>query len=414
MPTLPVNQSIVDFLKSRKVQSDFPFRKRLFEQSGLSPKEDEFRGFEEENIGLMNFLTQRERDLGVGISPENVFDFIKVSQSSPAAGEGKDTTHVDSEMVNRLFGSALSEGEIASKALETVTGSTAFPLRKEAVEASKEQIQLQGQRKKEQLINTLASRGLFFSGKRTEGLKQVDADTLARELGIDRKFALLVAEGLDTAAQRVAKEAQKGNQEALRSLRALGFTINPLTNEIEPTFAAKKAVIGEERAGRRLELAEEAAARSEELAGREITTIGGRKVIVSKRTGNILTDLGPSEGEGGAFTDTQKNQGASTAEVSLEDFKRMNPEVQNFFINQAKSIETNKENIGLLINEGINPSDVEALISALDMPDEVRDTLVKSITRKQLEKVRLEPSFKFKREAGIGKATKTLEKLLEQ
>lgn len=58
---------------------------------------------------------------------------------------------------------------------------------------------------------------------------------------------MLIAKGLETSAQAIAKEAQKGSQEALGALEKLGYTINPITGRIEPTLAARSAAATEQR-----------------------------------------------------------------------------------------------------------------------------------------------------------------------
>ena len=53
---------------------------------------------------------------------------------------------------------------------------------------------------------------------------------------------------METAAQDIVKEAQKGRQEAIDSLEALGYAINPITGKIEATLQAKTAQAQEQRA----------------------------------------------------------------------------------------------------------------------------------------------------------------------
>lgn len=310
-PILNVNTSIVDFLKSRKSPFDFDFRKRLFESTGLAPEKDEFRGTANENIGLLQFLGKAEKNIGTGITPDNIFGVVRTARQSSTTPSPTTATSVVEPPVSQasaldsrsFFSPQLSEKDLANQALKIVTSGVKFPLQREAAQAEKETIQLKGQARKEKLISDLASRGLFFSGKRTKGLEAVDADTVARELGVDRKFALLIASGLESAAQRIAKEAQQGNRDALTSLRSLGFDINPLTGEIEPTISAQRAILAEERSGRgeeRAGRAEERAVRGlelrEEAAGRARE---GTKLSLSEATklGLPVSLVGTSEDE---------------------------------------------------------------------------------------------------------------------
>src|SRR3990167_10907202 len=119
--------------------------------------------------------------------------------------------------------------ELAQQASERFFGSPEFPQQQESIEAEKEKVKLEAQRGKENFISQIASRGLFFSGKKQSGVAAIEADKLSEMLGIDRKFALFITQGLQTAAQQVAKEAQAGSKTALDALEKLGSTINPIT-----------------------------------------------------------------------------------------------------------------------------------------------------------------------------------------
>ena len=124
------------------------------------------------------------------------------------------------------------------------------PEKKEATEAEKAELQLKGQQKKESLISDLARKGLFFSGKKDTGLQRIDAETLSKTFGVDRKFALLMASGLEAASQKIMKEAQKGNQDAQEALKALGYVAVPDGEggySILPSFEAQKYAQTEER-----------------------------------------------------------------------------------------------------------------------------------------------------------------------
>ena len=326
-------------------------------------KGDEFRGTESENLSLLNRLQTAERSSGVSASAENVFDLVRSAQPvtslaqslgfktfagaenleeplAPSRIDVKPPSRIDvkpgeesplgakfiqedqstgvktfemprptatrpveeaptisPEQLEALFGGA--QGDITAQALEQVLGGATFPLRQEEAQATKEAIRIAGQAKKESTIAEFARRGLFFSGKREASARALDADTLAKELGVDRKFALLIATGLENATKQIVKDAQKGSQQALASMRALGFDINPLTGQVQPTLAARKAVSAEARSERQLEAAQKI-----------VTNIGGRKVIINKETGDVLQDLGPSTAQkpiSRVFTDSSGN-----------------------------------------------------------------------------------------------------------
>jgi len=293
-------KQINEWLKSKgfvPTQGDkfplFSARKTLYSQLGYP---DNFIGSENQNASLLQGLQGAEKNVGVNMNANNARDIISAgkpqsfeevmestrllqeriktegitgaggqqllaptaqpeitpSLSQPAAQTAEVTdltqpTGLAGTSAEGLLPEMPTADELASQALEQIQGSAAFPLQLEAQAASKEAVQLQAQRETEAFIKNIASRGLIFSGQKTEGVSQIETDKLSELLGIDRKFALLMVQGLETAAQGIAKEAQKGRQEAIDALETLGYAINPITNQIEPTFAARKAVATEER-----------------------------------------------------------------------------------------------------------------------------------------------------------------------
>lgn len=288
-------QSIVDFLKSRGLRPQtgekFPFyetRGQLYGRLGLSANLGEFRGTAEQNTALLQNLQQAEKSTGISITSENLFNVAMVGMgggtqaptqlqptpmeqptagqattgtqptptqlSQPAPAQPPPPTAITQPQetlpmgdVSSLLPQVPETGDVTQQALEMVQGSATFPLTMEAQEAEKEAIRLGAQRQKESFIQQIASRGLFFSGAKTKGLQTVEADQLSQILGVDRKFALLIAQGLETATQTIVKEAQKGRTEAIDSLKALGYAINPLTGKVEPTLQAQQAQAQEQR-----------------------------------------------------------------------------------------------------------------------------------------------------------------------
>ena len=463
--------SIVDFLKSRGLRPQqgekfplFETRKKLFEQVGLNQQLGDFRGTGEQNTALLNQLTTREKNVGVSITPENLFDIISAGKppiASPTSILGP-TEPIPATIEEPTTKSTIisqtipptkpptfelpplpTEEELAQGALERVQRGVTFPLREEEAEAEKAALQLAGQQKKESFIKTIASRGLFFSGAKQAGVSQIEADTLAKQLNIDRKFALLIATGLQGAAQDIVKEAQKGRQEAIDSLEALGFAINPLTGTVEPTLAARKAestealaleretrlteqfAEKEERisaqfeereermqsqfeaqqalANARLELQIASSAEQVRLAQERIN-ISEENLRLAQQREERLTE------EKGRFSTSQINSGAQTAEISIDDFGRLDETSQNYFINNKREVEDNKENIKFLLEEQVNPSDIEGFISALDIPESVKDTLTRELKGRQTELERLKVA-KFKKPKG---AKEAVEKLKEK
>lgn len=283
-------QSVVDFMKSRGFNSQgerFPLyetRKKIYDTLGLGGQLGDFRGDANQNTALLNKLSASEKNVGVSINPENVFDIVrnggKIPQSGGTGGiavpigqsaeESAKQIGLPSAPTGEVAGAPVfgaqseapkapvlpdatgltktySPNELLALAGEKVAGSAEFPIKREEFETEKAGLQLQAQADKEKFIKDIASRGLIFSGKKATGVNAIEAETLAKQLGVDRKYALFIATGLQTAAKEIASEAQKGNEMALTSLRSLGYDINPLTGQVEPTLAAKKAEETQER-----------------------------------------------------------------------------------------------------------------------------------------------------------------------
>jgi len=284
----------------------FNVRKDLYSKLGLDQSLGGFVGSEVQNSSLLNQLQKGEKDVGVKISPDNLGDIASLTrqgfnnlpgQGGQAGGAtpglGNTYTTPSGAVIETATGKMISNpnaqatqptqtsqqlpateltggmntggglggadatgllpempsgSDLASQALEQVQSSATFPLQMEAQEAQKSAVQLGAQRQTQDFIKNIASRGLFFSGAKSEGVSNIEVDKLANLLNIDRSFAMLMAQGLETAAQGIAKEAARGRTEAIDSLETLGFAINPITGKVEPTLQARKAIATEERA----------------------------------------------------------------------------------------------------------------------------------------------------------------------
>lgn len=262
------SSSVVSFLKQRGFASAagealpyFDLRKQIFQKAGLTPtRTNEYRGTSEENTALFNYLARAEKTAGTGINPENLFTVVRMAGTpapvqtpalqggtgTAAGGQGEDPGALAAMQFMEKY--KLPSGkEVAKQALADVTGGPKFALQKDQAVADKEAIAVQAQADKESLISKLASRGLIFSGAKKSGLASIDADEVAKTLGVDRKFALMIATGLESSAEKIVKDAQAGQRDAIASLRSLGYDINPITGRVEPTLAARNADATNER-----------------------------------------------------------------------------------------------------------------------------------------------------------------------
>ena len=398
MATLNVATSIVDFLKSRGLRptpgEKFPLfdtRSQLFNRLGLGT-EGTFRGTKDQNTALLRALQQSEKSTGITITTENIFDVGRVGQAGgtqappplqetpaedvlkQAEGEPRAQQQVQAQaqpptavatqqqaqqfpLAEGLLPQIPGVGDVAQQALEQVQGGLTFPLRQEAAEAEREAIRLGAQRQKEEFIRNIASRGLFFSGAKKRGVQTIEADQLAQVLGVDRRFALLIAQGLEKATQDIVKEAQKGRQEAIRSLEVLGFSVNPLTGRVEPTLAAR----GKAEQARQFEVSE--ARRGGEFAIRESRAERG-EVRVERREERILSQFQAQQelreaqfSFTQAKTQIQLNQAQERIRISEENLV-LAKEREARITEQAKFLYTDTQ-LGRLRAFGIDPSDTD-------------------------------------------------------
>jgi len=254
----------------------------------------------------------------------------------------------------------------------------------EAQEAQKEAIRLGSQRQKESFITDIASKGLFFSGKKTKGLKIIEADQLSNVLGIDRKFALLIAQGLETATQEIVKEAQKGRTEALDSLEALGFAI--VGGKVVPTLQARKAQAQEERLfeqeqerTRQFNITQERLKAQAEVAQAQ-QAFNQSITLDQRRIAQANLEIAQAREARLALEDTTKDTGvkfdptASEKSIAMgwlsqqegitqEDYKKLETDPTFFYWALNKAKETEEEETA-----GLTEERVEELIKELDKP----------------------------------------------
>lgn len=339
MATLNTASSVVDFLRGRGFNTTpgetlplYNTRKQLYENLGLNSTLGDYRGSATQNPALLNSLSKLESQFGVSITPDNLTKMIEAARggaATPAAPEipppapvtprqtsttGAGSTDVGTavaqpapeedftvppEIQSRIDSilNPLAGRDLAQEAIDKFTGSPTFPLEQEKAGAQKAAIQLGAQRDTESFIKNIASRGLIFSGAKNVGINNIEVDKMAKLLNIDRNFAMMVTQGLQSAAQDIAKEAQKGSTDAINALEKLGFGLNPLTGAIESTLAARNAAATDRRA------AESAAAQEARFQQTEarLSQSANRPIEIDTFTdasGNrITTFMDPSTGE---------------------------------------------------------------------------------------------------------------------
>lgn len=78
-----------------------------------------------------------------------------------------------------------------------------------------------------------------------------------------------------------------------------------------------------------------------------------------------------------AFTDTQINKGAATADIPISDFQKLDVDTQNFFINNSDQIKAKKKIIDDARIAKEDPSSIEKEINESSLPNAVKDSLVR-------------------------------------
>lgn len=376
--------SVVDYLTSKGIQPQtgekyplFSTRAKLFQSAGLGNEAD-FRGSTDQNTALLNTLLKAEKSGGVSITPDNIYKIISASQApsqqAPATpaisqqdyqlkqgetidqytariaslrGETKPTptpaptptptptpTQPTPEATQAALPTTPDASTLAQQALEQVTSSATFPLQQAQAQQQKDKIELTKQQDTQKFINDIASKGLFFSGKTGVGVSAIDAKALADKLGVDTNTGLLIATGLENAAQKIATQAQAGRKEAIDALQALGFAINPLTGKVEPTLAARSAVSTAENRDTtqalnqaKFELQQAQAEFNNAKSSTQLDMAQQRIDIALQRL-----QLAQEKGGGAGFTDTQLNSGASAAGKTIQEFRALPPDTQNEYI----------------------------------------------------------------------------------
>ena len=224
-----------------------------------------------------------------------------LAQNEPVAGVPTSTGETTQEevpgylrsLVSQAYQPTPSASDLAKQAVEAYTSRATYPLEQEQLAANKAATELNAQREKESFITDIASRGLIFSGKKTVGLNTIEADKLSKLLGIDRNYALLVAQGLESASQQIAKEAQKGNEDAISTLDKLGYilvdgTLVRKPSEVRADESARRASEAEERADIRLDLSLASAQRAEESAARSAQRFEEEQTGVRKLSSTVI------------------------------------------------------------------------------------------------------------------------------
>ena len=427
MAELNTKTSIVDYLKSIGKPSDYGSRETLYKQSGLEQRLGAFAGSPNQNTNLLNFLQQQTNQSTIAVpTPTPPFPTLTYGQPymggtvkfdaqtgaplsqgqtttvpTPAPvipttsglsaealeieqtlGAGQDTTNIPTtysaaDALSALGVKNYTPDELASQAL----GSSVFKLfqqgqevtaqgRTAQSEAEKQDLEAKFESNKTQLEQSLAAKGLAFSGIRADQVQNLVNSLASSKLGVDRETAQRLLEQGQGAQEKfysiatdIAKQAGEGKKEALRILEAQGLTIGLDGKTLVPTLSAERAtsaeesrVVRDEIAQARLELSQ-----SKDTFQKEIAT--ARLDLAYEKFKNIEDRL---------FTNPQFNSGAQKAGLSLQDFRTLTLDTQNFFVNAPqKQIDSLSEELINVETGDTTKEEFDKLVDASKFAPEV-------------------------------------------
>lgn len=286
-PEPGVSGSIVDFLKSKGIDSSFGSRAFLFKLLGQT---EEFRGTAEQNLGLLGTFSRLESEARVPLTKRNILDVIKGFGGGAGAPRG-DTQVGDTDVSiptgdrDRDFGGLAdtarggglpSEGDLSAQASLDFLGSKAFELSQRESDAREAQLKIQQEQDRTALLQDFARRGIAFSGIREKGeATQEESQRLAETLGIEIPLAKVVLEGIAEKSKALLKDALDEKKDAVDFFKSLGLVVNPETGELVQTSAETRAQASATR--------QEAKFQQEQEVGKKIDTftdIDGRRIEV--------------------------------------------------------------------------------------------------------------------------------------
>ena len=339
---LATTTSIVDFLKSKGQDSSFEARKKRFDELGLNQSLGDFRGSDVQNIQMLKTLSA---------PPAGALPVPEVP-ASPAKTILDDATNAANVAapVNPQFKNVIPPKAEPSfqDILSAVRGQTTTQLEEESARLAKEKIAGEAGTAKAKVRQSAAERGVAFSPAFFEQPQQeIDAKKVAADLGVDIGIAKIIARGMEselaqrakqTAAEQKAAEAEQKAQATFLE-KTQGVAVDPLTGEAVKTLATQRA--------------EEADLLKRQAAARIAATSAETRARVAAR-----------------FTPTQLNAGSANARMTLDQFKQLDPETQNRFVQGGKNF--TDDQLRKAIQDNIaKGEDRETIISKLKANDKI-------------------------------------------
>ncbi len=193
-----------------------------------------------------------------GISASSIYPGIFGSSNSSAANAG------EADVVNTWLNSAEGQAFVNRQDIKELTATAKN-------QAIKQQLESKYEADKTTLEENLAEHGLAFSGIRSSKVRALATALAASELGADRDLAATLLDSdadlrdaIIKGVADLAKDAADGRKEAIQQLNAIGYAV--IGDKLVPTLSAQSAARAEhasEVADRRLQIAEDSAARAE-------------------------------------------------------------------------------------------------------------------------------------------------------
>lgn len=311
-----------------------------------------------------------------GTDPDKIISEQKDASTRGATGVSAsdilpDVSTDESDLINDYFNS--SEGRLALDRAK-LKGLTL----EVAAEEARAELDAKFASERKQVEDSLASRGLFLSGIRTTQIKGLVDSLASSQLGVDRELAtallganLDLRESILDGVSDLFADAKDGRKEAIAQLNKAGFAV--VGNQIVATQEAIKTELQQARdelsrarteeelriARRKLELAEDKAAKESVKKDFQIRDIGGRTIqIFFDDTGNEINraDLGPA----GDQSEADRKAVFARAVATL-----------------GKNEKTRKELEATALQLGLNPedADVDGIIDSVNKTSSTRRAL---------------------------------------
>lgn len=271
MVQLNTSTSVVDFLKSKKQESSFSARKKLFNESNLSNRLGDFKGSEAQNRALLRNLqsdapTLQEVSGTTGIDP-SIIDRSKaaIASAQETLAQSRATQTTPPPPPQQTTPTDTSSGRFsltqipdiepasADDILARARGETGVQIAEQEAAINKQAIQSQIPQKISDLRANFASRGLVFSGAVDAGERAIRDEALAKELDVDIRFAKILGNAIDRAQSEMGQEieeiidaARDQRKAEVDFLKSVGLAVNPQTGELLPTLEAQKALLKSE------------------------------------------------------------------------------------------------------------------------------------------------------------------------